>query len=254
MPFVTDPYRTSSRVRRPRRRAALAGLAALAGVVAAATPGQAVIGGAPAPAAESWMASLRSESGQAFCGGTLIDRRWVVTAYHCVGNRDADDLRIRIGSRSSAEGGTLAGVERVVGHPDASFVEGGGFTGPDLALLRLDRPVRHQPLRTGTAAPRIGTPARALGWGNMCWDALCTPEVLQEITLPVSQKRGDHLVFNNAALRGVGPGDSGGPLVVQRKGTWRLAGVTSSNGRSQDGAVSNFVDVSRYRGWIDKVL
>ncbi|MET9670313.1 serine protease [Streptomyces sp. NPDC006475] len=256
MPFVNDPYRIARRGPRIRRRAAVAGLAALAGVVATATPGQAVIGGAPAPAAESWMASLQTESGQAFCGGTLIERQWVITAFHCVGSgtRDTEDLRIRIGSRSSAKGGTLAKVEQVVGHPDASFVEGQGFAGPDLALLRLDRPVRHQPLRPTTTGPAIGTHARALGWGNTCWDEMCLPDMLQEITLPVSQKRSGQLVINSPEFRGVGPGDSGGPLVVKRKGSWRLAGVTSSNGLAQDHALSNFVDVSRYRDWIDTVL
>ncbi|MFC8093404.1 S1 family peptidase [Streptomyces sp. NPDC057301] len=224
--------------------------------MASATPGQAVIGGAPAPAAESWMASLQTESGQAFCGGTLIDRQWVITAFHCVGSgtRDTEDLRIRIGSRSSAKGGTLAKVKRVVGHIDASFVEGQGFTGPDLALLRLARPVRHQPLRPTITSPAIGAQARALDWGNMCRDTMCTLDMLQEITLPVIQKRSDQLVINSREFRGVRPGDSGGPLVVNRKGSWRLAGVTSSNGMARDHALSNFVDVSCYREWIDKVL
>ncbi|WP_308404961.1 DUF1986 domain-containing protein [Streptomyces sp. 35G-GA-8] len=208
----------------------------------------------PAPTAESWTASVQVD-GSAFCGGTLIDRKWVLTAFHCVGSgkRDIKDLRIRIGSRGTSEGGTLAKVKEMVKHPDASFTDG-LFSGPDLVLLSLDRPVRHKLVRLNTVSPRTGTAVRALVWGNTCRDATCMPEHLQEITLPVSKKKDNLLVLKDRAFRGVGPGDSGGPLVVKKKGKWRLAGVTSTNGMREDHALSNFVDVAGYRDWIDKVV
>ncbi|MEV4972255.1 S1 family peptidase [Streptomyces scopuliridis] len=250
MPLIA----ASSRGSRIRRRAVVGTLAALAGIVATAAPGHAVIGGSSAPTAESWMASLQMD-GTPFCGGTLVDEKWVLTAFHCVGSgkRDIKDLRIRIGSRSTSEGGTLAKVKEMVKHPDASFTEG-QFSGPDLVLLKLDRPVRHKPVRLNAVSPRTGTAVRTLGWGNTCQDDMCMPEHLQEITLPVSEKKNGLLVLKDRAFRGVGPGDSGGPLVIKKKGKWRLAGVTSTNGMREDHMLSNFVDVAGYRDWIDKVL
>lgn len=92
-------------------------------------------------------------------------------------------------------------------------------------MLKLKQPVRQKPLKLGKTSPAVGTPARALGWGNMCRDDDCWPEKLQELTLSVSKKRGDRFAIQDKYFRGVAPGDSDGPLVVKDKKAWRLVGV-----------------------------
>ncbi|MGW6770401.1 S1 family peptidase [Streptomyces sp. NPDC055037] len=242
--------------RRRRRGALVVSLAAVAGVMATATPSQAIIGGSSVPAAESWMVSLYNDSSGGFCGGTLIDRQWVLTAAHCVAvGRDMKDLRVRVGSDNKSAGGTVADVSDIVAHPSWAFSDGAG-DGTDLALLKLKQPVDQKPLKLNKKSPAVGTPARVLGWGNMCIDDDCWPEKLQEVTLPVSEKRDGRFAIQDKESRGVAPGDSGGPLVVKDKGAWRLAGVTSNARELGDGAgaESNFTDVAQYRDWISEII
>lgn len=43
-----------------------------------------------------WQALLQSARGKTqFCGGTLVDRQWVMTASHCVDGSKPNDIVVR---------------------------------------------------------------------------------------------------------------------------------------------------------------
>jgi hypothetical protein len=112
-------------------------LACLAGMLLAAGPAQAVIGG-QTDTAHPYVGLVAS--GSQLCTGTLVGPRHVVTAAHCIA---ADDgARVRFGLRVSPATPFVAGTAHV--HP--GFCPGcsdvlGGFATHDLAVIVLDEPV-----------------------------------------------------------------------------------------------------------------
>ena len=55
-----------------------------------------IVGGTAAPVNSwPWQVMLRDEYGNQFCGGSLVDTFWAVTAAHCLDGRTPSGVRIR---------------------------------------------------------------------------------------------------------------------------------------------------------------
>ncbi|CAD7703464.1 unnamed protein product, partial [Ostreobium quekettii] len=139
-----------------------------------------IAGGEPAPCGRyPYMVSLRDSADVHRCGGILIDRRWVLTAAHCIDPRDKDSLGLNpvtvIGdcnlrdTKTKNENGVIKTVR-----PERAFIHE-GYTGSlddgnDIALLRLRKVDR--PKQTPVAMPSRdwklegGVNLVALGWGD----------------------------------------------------------------------------------------
>lgn len=258
-------------------------LAALIGLPLAAHAGadapQIVGGSKAAPGEFPWQvalldAAIRNNFDAQFCGGALVDARWVVTAAHCVFDGRVDPpsrVDVLAGTTRLTRGGVRVDVDLIVVHPRYNE----RTSENDIALLRLAWPVGDTPVRPVTRAREValtaaGTLATTTGWGDTLVSGKRFPNALRKVQVPIVTNQvcngrrsydGDvtaKMVCAGFAAGGKDScqGDSGGPLVVpDGDGGFALAGITSWGARcAAPNKYGVYTRVARFATWIDKVI
>ncbi len=239
----------------------------------------AIVGGTLAAAGEfPWIAALTRSASDPFhslaCGGSIVARRWVVTAAHCitqVGQFNPMDYQVIIGlnhlptSPDPAHTYTVASYQFDARWNPQTQVH-------DLAVLRLTRDVAVAPVvvprAPDAAAWAGGQPATAAGWGRTTENG-STSQDLRKVTMPIvsdatcAAEYGLSAVQTTLMLCAGQPaggmdtcqGDSGGPLLVTGASGPLLAGATSfGQGCARPGFAGIYTEVAAERDFLDAAI
>jgi V8-like Glu-specific endopeptidase len=180
-------------------------------------------------AGRDWDAVGRLDlGGRGFCTGTLIAPDLVLTAGHCLYDKETGALidptvMTFLAGLRNGRAEAYRGVRTAATHPayvhDANNAAGG--VGHDLALVRLDQPIRVpgiQPFALD-AEPAEGDSVSVVSYARSREEA----PTLQE-TCDVLKRAQDMLVMSCD----VDFGASGAPILAQREGEWRIVSVVSA--------------------------
>jgi len=215
-----------------------------------------------------WAASLQF-NGMHFCGATLIDTNWALTAAQCLAMYESQKSRgkFTLATGMNKLSDTLAisqtfEYEKVILHPD--FSTSNVDMRSDIALIKLNKHVRLTPrvnlacLTNEQTAPRVGENCFFLGWGSP--DAMHpnSDDLLQANVPIVSSDKCKTNTQSICAGQEFGGAaacqfDAGSPLLCERSGRWTTYGVVSFTENICD-SYTGFTPVNKYRRWIDDTM
>lgn len=231
---------------------------------------QRIIGGTNASSGTyPWVVSLQSKDGQHFCGASLIDKQWVLTAAHCVEEESAAGIQVVVADYDTNK----ADAGEVKTNVEAIYIHQQYGDDNDIAVLKLstavDKALVTAASNTFTNALAAKAPLTVIGWGNTSTTGEDFPEILQQVQVPLFDHAScttayadiEQTVTSNMICAGLAAGgkdscqgDSGGPLVIESAGSWVQVGVVSfGEGCAQANFPGVYTRVGNYVDWISKV-
>jgi len=216
--------------------------------------------------------------GSFLCGGTIVNKRYIITAAHCTEYKGATitNVKVAIGEHNMCdgvtnEGGSWISAKRVINHPNY------GNHDNDIAVLELSEDITFtaniKPACLPTSATKdySNLASTISGWGGTIGYSTQQPQQPRQCTLkesvvkvlsPSSQKCSSYIGTTTSTSKlcawaegtDTCQGDSGGPLTVAENGKYVLIGVVSYGSGCAHTTPGIYARVQGFLPWIKSLI
>ncbi|ENQ4671776.1 S1 family peptidase [Vibrio cholerae] len=232
-----------------------------------------IIGGEQAPAGEwPYMVALTGrDTDYDFCGGSLLNERYVLTAAHCVDKEDPAHIDAIVGAYDMKNLGTAERirVKRIYVHQDYAYASGGN----DIAVLELESAPRlTQFTSIATAADfnqiNNGDLLTVIGFGNrkeVNGVKSDPPTKLHQVDVPFVpieecrtkglgyDSQGEGVFCAGTAGKDSCSGDSGGPIFFRTNhGLVQMGVVSWGTGCGRPNKPGVYTKLSAFNTWLNE--